>query len=65
MSCCGNPNESQRMEKQTLCPVMKNPVNEKVAEGKGMVREYQGKKYYFCCDSCPETFEKNPTSYIE
>ena len=43
---------------QTLCPVMGNPID------KTVFTEYQGKKVYFCCPSCIETFNKNPQEYI-
>jgi YHS domain-containing protein len=26
---------------------------------------YKGKTYYFCCDSCKSTFDKNPEKYIK
>ena len=42
---------------------MGSPVDEKTAEAKGLVREYEGKKYYFCCTGCPEKFDKDPKRY--
>ncbi len=26
--------------------------------------EYNGKKYYFCCEKCQKLFKKNPPKYI-
>jgi len=44
---------------QTTCPVMEgNPIN------KSIFVEYKGKKVYFCCKGCPETFLANPEKYI-
>ncbi len=43
---------------------MKVPVNKTTAEAKGLVREYKGKKYYFCCGHCPPKFDKDPEAYI-
>ncbi len=43
---------------QTTCPVMGGPVN------KAIFVEYQGKKVYFCCKGCPETFKADPKKYI-
>ncbi|MBI4992035.1 MAG: YHS domain-containing protein [Candidatus Harrisonbacteria bacterium] len=51
-------------EDQIICPVMKIPADKEFAEKMGWVREYKGKKYYFCCDSCPAEFDKNPNKYI-
>ena len=54
------------------CSVMEGiPVDKEEAEANGWVREYKqslplrvkGKKYYFCCSSCPEMFDANPETY--
>ncbi|MBM4176861.1 MAG: YHS domain-containing protein [Ignavibacteria bacterium] len=29
-----------------------------------MFTEYNGKKYYFCCEKCQRLFSKNPHKYI-
>ncbi|MDK2955059.1 MAG: hypothetical protein PWQ57_555 [Desulfovibrionales bacterium] len=44
---------------QTKCPVMGYKPNEKI------YTDYKGKRIYFCCESCPETFKKNPDKYME
>ncbi len=43
---------------QKMCPVMEAPIN------KDLFTEYQGKKVYFCCPGCKETFEENPEQYV-
>ncbi len=43
---------------QTNCPVMGGPIN------KSIFIEYQGKKVYFCCQGCPETFKADPQKYL-
>jgi YHS domain-containing protein len=43
---------------QTTCPVMGGAIN------KTIFVEYQGKKVYFCCQGCPETFLANPEKYV-
>ena len=44
---------------QTTCPIMEgNPINEAIFV------EYEGKKVYFCCKACPETFLADPEKYI-
>jgi hypothetical protein len=43
---------------QTTCPVLDGPIN------KDVFVEYQGKKVYFCCDSCKAVFEKSPEKYL-
>lgn len=48
------------------CPVMKGiPVDKEKAEKAGLVREYKGKKYYFCCDACLVEFDQNPEEFAE
>lgn len=51
------PNEPVAAE-QTNCPVMDGPINKEIFV------EYQGKKVYFCCDSCKEMFLKDPQRYL-
>ncbi|MDH4202198.1 MAG: YHS domain-containing protein [Phycisphaerae bacterium] len=43
---------------QTVCPVMGGKIN------KDVFVEYQGKKVYFCCPGCEDTFLKEPGKYI-
>jgi Cu+-exporting ATPase len=42
-------------------PVCKMQVEEKTAAGKS---EYRGETYYFCSDSCKQTFDRNPAAYV-
>jgi YHS domain-containing protein len=42
-------------------PVCNMEVDEKTAPA---VWEYEGRKYYFCCESCQKDFSKNPENYI-
>jgi YHS domain-containing protein len=50
--------EEKSMIKQTNCPVMGAPINEKY------FTVYKDKKIYFCCPGCDEEFLKNPEKYI-
>ena len=45
-------------EEQIICPVMEGKIN------KDIFTEYKGKKVYFCCTMCRETFEKEPEKYV-
>lgn len=45
---------------QTTCPIMKgNPIN------RSIYVDHEGKRVYFCCAGCPETFKKDPEKYME
>ena len=44
---------------QTTCPVTGHAVD------KHVYQDYQGKRVYFCCESCVEEFNKDPESYME
>jgi len=55
---------NKKDNKQDICPVMKVSVDRNVAEKLGLVREYKGKKYYFCCGDCPPQFDENPEKYV-
>ncbi len=41
-------------------PVCGMQVDKLQAETEGLVSEYQGQKYYFCCKDCKQTFDKDP-----
>ncbi len=43
-------------------PVCGMNVDEKTATLKS---EYKGKTYYFCSQTCKETFDKNPAKYVK
>lgn len=44
---------------QGKCPVMGYAPNE------NLYVDYQGKRIYFCCASCPEQFNKDPEKYMQ
>lgn len=44
---------------QTICPVMGGAID------KNIFTEYKGKKVYFCCLGCKDTFEKEPEKYLD
>lgn len=45
---------------QVVCPVSGDVVTVK-----GSYQDYNGKRYYFCCDDCPPKFKANPQKYAE
>ena len=46
---------------ELICPVMKSVI----ASEKGAVgyQDHEGKRYYFCCDGCPQVFKKDPAKW--
>jgi YHS domain-containing protein len=44
---------------QVHCPVTGETIN------KNSYTDYNGKRIYFCCNACPETFKKNPEHYLK
>ena len=46
------------------CPVMPGSMTVKAeAEAAGLVREYEGKTYYLCCNACATSFDADPGKY--
>lgn len=43
---------------QKTCPVLGGPINPKV------FTDYKGRRIYFCCSSCLETFKADPEKYV-
>ena len=48
---------------QAICSVTGDVVEKQEAEAIGHTRDYNGKKYYFCCNTCVKLFDKNPEKY--
>lgn len=44
---------------QTVCPVMGFAIDERI------FTDYQAKRIYFCCPSCPPEFKKDPDKYVD
>jgi YHS domain-containing protein len=53
----------QNDDGEVLCPVMGSVVaSPEAAVG---FQDYEGKRYYFCCGGCPESFKKDPAKYAK
>lgn len=50
-------------ERQAVCPVTGDMVDMQETEATGYSREYKGEKYYLCCATCTQLFDKNPEKY--
>ncbi|GAA1751545.1 hypothetical protein [Kocuria aegyptia] len=47
------------------CPVMPgNQVVKADAEAAGLVRDYQGQRYWLCCAGCGPAFDADPAKYV-
>ncbi|HKU12413.1 MAG TPA: YHS domain-containing protein [Sinomonas sp.] len=47
------------------CPVMRgNYVDKEDAEAKGLIRDYEGNRYYLCCAACEPLFDADPEKYL-
>lgn len=55
------PNDSSR--DIALCPVTHEQVSKIEAQNDHLVREYNGKTYYLCCEHCAVDFDRNPEQY--
>ena len=49
----------KKLKPQTTCPVMGGTIDKKV------YADYKGKRVYFCCPRCIETFNKDPEKYLK
>jgi len=46
------------------CPVMKgSTVVKATAEAAGLVRDYDGNRYWLCCAGCGPAFDADPARY--
>lgn len=48
------------------CAVMADDkVDVAKATAKKMYADYKGRRYFFCCEGCPDAFKKNPAKYAK
>jgi YHS domain-containing protein len=47
------------VQQQTMCPVMKQPINKK------LYVDCEGKRVYVCCRSCVQTVKQDPAKYVK
>ena len=53
------PAASTNIVKQTMCPVMNQPIN------KALYVDTDGKRIYVCCPMCIKTIKKDPAKYVK
>ncbi|WP_147017869.1 YHS domain-containing protein [Kocuria turfanensis] len=41
-----------------------NQVIKAAAEATGLVRDYQGQRYWLCCAGCGPAFDADPAKYV-
>lgn len=47
------------------CPVMPGSMVVKAdAEAAGLVRDYEGHRYWLCCSACGPLFDADPAKYV-
>lgn len=51
-------------DRKAFCPITNDVVDIAEAEKLGHIREYNGKKVYFCCAGCVEDFDKQAEKHI-
>ena len=52
----------QKTDEKVVCPVSGETMVKSQAKATAV---YEGKTYYFCCESCREKFLKGPKAYLE
>lgn len=50
-------------EDKAICPVMHIPLSKAEATKNGLTRNYQGKTFYLCCETCANQWNKDPEQY--
>ena len=68
-SCCGGHATAaparQGQDDVAECPVMPGSVvNKAVAEAAGLYRDYEGRRYWFCCAGCGPMWDTDPDKYV-
>lgn len=56
--------QAKKAPTELPCAVMtSHKVNIKQATASKMFADYKGRRYFFCCAGCPESFKKDPAKY--
>ena len=50
---------------QLTCPVTGGKIDIAGATKNKMFADYKGRRYFFCCNGCPQAFKKNPAKYAK
>lgn len=45
------------------CPLMGTRVVKAEAEAAGLVRDFNGKRYWFCCSNCTQQWDADPAAF--
>lgn len=53
------PEAAVDLQSQTTCPVMGGKIN------KNIFADHDGKRVYFCCPACLQTFKDDPAKYVK
>lgn len=55
-----------KRDRKVSCAVMPNDkVDVAKATANKMFADYKGRRFYFCCEGCPDAFKKNPEKYAK
>jgi YHS domain-containing protein len=57
------PSTAEKTPKTIACAVTGGSVNIAEATKKHMYSDYKGRRYFFCCNGCPQSFAKEPGKY--
>ena len=55
----------KKTDKPMTCAVTGEKLDVAKATKSHMFTDYKGRRYFFCCDGCPQTFKKNPAKYAK
>lgn len=61
-----NPAKPTKAPTKISCAVQKGDmVDIATATKNKMFADYKGKRYFFCCQGCPDAFKKDPAKYAK
>lgn len=68
--CCGGGHHGHHEDQigvpgneMVTCAVKGTTTSKSQAEASGLVRDFQGERYHFCCAHCAELFDADPDAY--
>jgi YHS domain-containing protein len=59
------PGKDKAAKATIKCAVTHESVNIADATKNKMYADYKGRRYFFCCNGCPQSFKKEPAKYAK
>ena len=65
LAVCASAQTKTKAAPKMTCAVTHEKLDVAKATKDHMYADYKGRRYFFCCEGCPQTFKKDPAKYAK